>query len=260
MGRIHLILFCLLLFSSLSTAISHQPPSTTVFPTYAGGGLKVAQAGTGQFVSTWNTTVISNGSSGINQLKLPLIPSGSYNFTIFWGDATVETITNNTAIHTYSKPGQYSIIIAGTIVGWMFNNIGDRLKLREISQWGSLNLGDTGSYFYGASNMVLTTSDLLNLTGTTSLHNAFRNCNSIGSDAYIDGWNVSQVVDMSNTFYNATSLDGRFADWIVSNAKNMTGMFHLDRISPLNYDDLLQNWIKHPLQRDIVFDAGLSRF
>ena len=41
------------------------------------------------FISTWKTDNTSYGSSTATQVKLPLISSGSYNFTVDWGDGTV---------------------------------------------------------------------------------------------------------------------------------------------------------------------------
>ena len=46
------------------------------------------------FISVWNTTLTSSGSSSSNQVKLPLIFSGTYNFLIKWGDGNQDTITS----------------------------------------------------------------------------------------------------------------------------------------------------------------------
>ena len=46
------------------------------------------------FLSEWNTSQTSSSSSSSNQVKLPLEPSGEYNFTVFWGDGTSDFITS----------------------------------------------------------------------------------------------------------------------------------------------------------------------
>ena len=61
------------------------------------------------------------------------------------------------------------IAIRGQIDGWRFNNTGDRKKLSDISNWGSLTLGNAGGYFYGATNLTLTATDAPDLGGTTDL-------------------------------------------------------------------------------------------
>ena len=81
------------------------------------------------FVSTWKTDNTSTGSSAANQVKLPLISLGTYNFRVEWGDGTADNITvwNAAATtHTYASAGTYEINITGTLTGWQFNNTGDR--------------------------------------------------------------------------------------------------------------------------------------
>ena len=95
------------------------------------------------FLSRWDTTLTSSGSSSIQQIRLPLESSGIYNFTVDWGDGTNNTITSwkqTEVTHTYESDGVYTLAMEGTIVGWRFNNGGDRLKIIEISQWGNLLL------------------------------------------------------------------------------------------------------------------------
>ena len=89
------------------------------------------------FISTWKTDNLSTGSSNSNQVKLPLMPNGSYNFYVNWGDGTVSSIAawnQAEATHTYAAIGTYTITITGYINGWSFAAIspatgatGDRL-------------------------------------------------------------------------------------------------------------------------------------
>ena len=44
------------------------------------------------FITVWNTT--KPGSSGNNQIKLPLRSSGTYLFLVDWGDGTDDIITS----------------------------------------------------------------------------------------------------------------------------------------------------------------------
>ena len=60
------------------------------------------------FVSRWDTTLTSSGSSIADQIRLPLEDSGTYNFMVDWGDGTsAHIITSNysAAIHTYASAG-----------------------------------------------------------------------------------------------------------------------------------------------------------
>ena len=83
------------------------------------------------FISVWNTTLTSSGSSGTNQVKLPLESGGNYDFTVNWGDGNSDTITSwdqTEVTHNYSSAGVYEVNITGIIVGWRFDYKGDRLK------------------------------------------------------------------------------------------------------------------------------------
>ncbi len=75
------------------------------------------------FVSYWDTTQTSDGSSASDSVTLPI--TGTYN--VNWGDGTSNT---SVASHTYSSEGAYRIVISnmsGTT--FRFNNVGDRLKI-----------------------------------------------------------------------------------------------------------------------------------
>ncbi|MFX0009623.1 MAG: BspA family leucine-rich repeat surface protein [Candidatus Hermodarchaeota archaeon] len=180
------------------------------------------------FLSVWNTNYISQGSSNFMQVRLPLQWNGTYNFVIDWGDNQNDTITSwnqPSATHTYLPPGVYNINITGTIIGWSFNNGGDRLKLLEIIQWGSLRLTNSGGYFYGCSNLNLKATDNLNLTGITNFREFFKNCDNLGSSGNMNGWDVSSAKDMSYMFFNAYSFNQSIESWDVSQVTDMSSMF-----------------------------------
>ena len=175
----------------------------------------------GSFISIWNTSLGTNN----DRISLPLIIGGTYNFTVNWGDGTNETITSTVGIHTYTSPGTYIVIINGTLDGWRFNNGGDRLKLIEIIQWGSMGFGDVFRHFYGAENLILTATDAPDLSNTNSLLETFRNCFKLGSNGTMNSWNTSSVTDMRQLFYYASSFNQPIGNWDTSSVTQMTSMF-----------------------------------
>jgi surface protein len=180
------------------------------------------------FVSKWDTRQMSIGSSGANEIRLPLEADGTYHFIVDWGDGFNDTIIGwdwRKIIHTYELEGIYYIHIYGTLIGWRFNYDGDRLKLLEISQWGALHLGNSGNYFLGCSNLNLTATDDLDLTGTTSLSGAFEECPNIGATGNMSGWDVSGVTDMSYMFCGASTFNQDISRWNVASVTNMFMMF-----------------------------------
>jgi surface protein len=200
------------------------------------------------FVSVWDTTKTSSGSSSSNQIKLPLEGSGTYNFLIEWGDGQSETITSSTALHTYATSGQYTVVITGTLIGWRFNRAGDKLKLLDIKQWGTMRLGNSGSYFAGVTNLVGTAVDNLDLTGTANMFSMFSEASNFNGaiggwdmsgvtkteymfdlavvfNQDISGWDVSQVTDFQGMFYTANAFNQDISGWDVSSATDMVEMF-----------------------------------
>lgn len=189
------------------------------------------------FNSTWDTTLISDGSSANNQITLPLGPEGTYNFIVNWGDDTTSHITSwNQAevTHTYNTPGPQHLSINGTIIGFRFGYSGDRLKLTNISKWGDLKLGNDGGYFYGCDYLSITTTDDLNLSGTIDLSNTFNSIADLGGD--ISNWDVSAVTNMNNLFNN-TNFNQDISAWDVSKVQDMGGMF---QGTPFNQD--ISSW------------------
>jgi len=195
---------------------------------YSANSSAVTPSGT--FISQWNTNNTSTGSSSSTQVALPLTSTGSYNFTVNWGDGTSNTITtwnDSNKTHTYAAAGTYTLNITGTITGFYFNNSGDRLKLTQISQWGSLKLGTTeGSYFYGAANLTVTATDLLDLTGTTSLLRAFSSCTSLTTVPSMNSWNTSSVTHMGSLFQSASVFNQDIGSWNTSNVTTLGAMFN----------------------------------
>ncbi|MHA1791113.1 MAG: BspA family leucine-rich repeat surface protein [Promethearchaeota archaeon] len=180
------------------------------------------------FLSKWDTSLTSSGSSNDNQVKLPLESSGTYDFYVEWGDGTSDTIitwNQSEVTHTYASVGIYDISIYGTLVGWRFNNGGDKLKIIEISQWGNLRLGNSGYYFHGCSNLALTATDILDLNGTTSLYYAFSGCTNLGNSGNMSSWDTSGVDNMRYMFSQASSFDQDISSWDTSSVTDMEHMF-----------------------------------
>ena len=116
---------------------------------------------TGQFVTCWDTEFSDWNSSDEYSISLPLVPGGSYDFTVDWGDPSdgvddsVTSWDDADSTHTYATPGRYWVTITGTISGFSFGmtTVRDAVKLMDVHQWGPLALGAGHSFFQGARNM-----------------------------------------------------------------------------------------------------------
>lgn len=178
------------------------------------------------FISSWKTD--NTDTSNTNQITLPLESDGTYNFTVDWGDGTQDTITtwnDPKTTHTYPEPGTYTISISGTLIGFSFNYGGDVRKLIVISQFGGLRLGNHGGYFAGAENLTITATDSLDLTGTTTLREAFSGCYSLTTAPSMNSWDTRNITDMSYLFSDSYLFNQDIGNWDVGNVTNMSNMF-----------------------------------
>ncbi len=211
---------------------------------------------TDTFISVWNTSKTSAGSSNSNQVALPLYNGGAYNFVVDWGDGSNSTITawdDANVTHTYASEGEYEIRITGQIDGFRFNNGGDKLKLVEIKAWGPLKVGNNGFYFYGCSNLVYTGNDDLNLSGITSLNNMFRDATSFTGD--LSSWDVSNILIMTSMFFNANNFAGDLSNWDVSSVTDMNSMFY----GSSNFNSDLSSWdVSNVLNMGNMFRSASS--
>lgn len=176
-----------------------------------------------EFITSWQT-------DSEQKITIPTEGSG-YDFTINWGDGTVnETITGTPGdiTHTYTSADVYTVTITPTtLTGFpriYLNNFGNSQYLQTISQWGEGKWSSMNNAFSGATNLQITTSDLPNLSLATDLSFMFYNASSINSD--LSGWIVTSVTDMSGMFYGARSFNSDLSNWNVSNVTDMSNMFN----------------------------------
>jgi surface protein len=155
------------------------------------------------FVSTWDTTKAGSASDTI------VLPMTAGVATVDWGDGTVNT--SNT--HTYAVGGIKTVTISGTINTFRFNGSGDRLKITDISNWGSFEISNN-SIFYGCSNLDISATDSP-IINNIQLYYTFRNCSSLTTPDF-SGWDVSSVTNMQAMFQGATNFNGDITTWDVS--------------------------------------------
>jgi surface protein len=216
------------------------------------------------FITTWET----NAS---NTITIPLI-QGGYDFSIDWGDGTIQTITGTPGniSRTYTTPGIKTVSITPNITTGFpriyVNNFANRLFLRTIESWGSGQWGSAVNLsFYGADNLEINATDIPNFSQTTNFTSMFFNCTSLtGSNGFsnwtlntnagasisfatmfyrapafngpISNWDVSRVTNMDGMFIATDSFNQDLSNWDVSRVTNMTGMFHASRYNaPLNW-------------------------
>jgi surface protein len=180
------------------------------------------------FITTWKTNQESDNSSNDsedNQIKIGTYGDG-YNFTIDWGDGTIEENQTKGKTHTYDVAGTYTIKITGQFPRLYFSSVYsgyDNDKILSVEQWGNNIWQSMERAFYYADNVVFNATDIPDLSQVTSVSGMFRGSEFFNSN--ISDWDVSNVTDMSYMFSDATAFNQDISQWTVSNVTDMSYMF-----------------------------------
>jgi len=244
----------------------------------------LASSGLTGFVFDIDTT----GGSSNTQFTLPLSGAGTTNILVDWGDGNTDTITSASQaekLHTFSTRGNYTITITGTLETFLVNNYADKDKIKEIKNWGNGNgltlASNSGSFFYGASNVTVTATDQPTIT-TTNFQQLFRSASSIVSgvgnfdvssvtnlifafyqasnfNEDLSSWDVSNVTNF-NFCFEASSIDQNFAAWDMTSATSVRRMFRSTTLSTANYDATLIGWAAQNVNSGLDMDFGNAQY
>ncbi len=187
------------------------------------------------FITTWKTNNI--GTTASTSITIPTTGTG-YNYDIDWNNDGVfdEFGVTGNATHVFGSAGTYTIQIRGAFPRIYFNDLGDKLKLININQWGSIAWSNMENAFKGCANLQCTATDAPNLSGVTSLAGMFTNCTAFNGN--ISSWNTQNINNMSVLFSGATSFNGDLSQWNISNVSNMACMF----LNCAAFNQNIDNW------------------
>ncbi|MDA1120031.1 MAG: FG-GAP-like repeat-containing protein [Bacteroidetes bacterium] len=184
----------------------------------------------GAFITTWQTTTASES------ITIPTFTGETYNYTVDWGDGTIESGFTGDATHVYAAAGTYSVAITGTFPRIYFNGGGEGQQLDKIvsmDQWGSISWSSFENMFWGCSNLVSNASDAPDLSNVTSARSMF---NGTSINTISSNWDVTNILNFQDMFLNS-AFNYDISGWDVGNATNMQGMF---ANSPFNQP--IGNW------------------
>ncbi len=203
------------------------------------------------FVTTWETTQANE------EIRIGLNAEYGYNFTINWGDGTVEDIDLSTGEqihvgHEYQIAKEYTVAIVGDFPAIYMLSLFQTTpsNLKSMEQWGTIEWESMDSAFKDCSNMVYNAKDVPDLSQVDNFNQMFYKCSNFNGDLSgwnlngqnigmgnmfseassfegigLDTWNTENVINMSLMFNGATAFNGDIADWKTQNVTNMTQMF-----------------------------------
>ncbi len=184
------------------------------------------------FITTWR---VGQDSVGDGDLTVT-IPTRNlddnndtivYDYTVDWGDGTIEHNQAGDAEHTYTSAGEKTISITGNFPKIYFNNndTGDKDKIQAVKQWGDIQWTSMLGAFYGCSHLDVTATDIPDLSNVTSMRQMFHGATSLKGNEHFNRWDVGKVTDMRWMFTGAGNFDQDIGNWDVSSVTDMHGMF-----------------------------------
>lgn len=179
------------------------------------------------FITLWKTT---DGS-----ITIPTI-GGGYFYNVTWMDlqgplnGSASNITGDFTINNLPSGHLIQVEITGPFPRIYFNNTTGSDEIVNITQWGN-NLWDSfGAAFSGCSNLIITATDVPDLTLATSMFSAFGQCFSLTTNTAMATWDMTNITDMSYMFFQDSIFNQDISNWNVSNVTTMRNMFDNDSL------------------------------
>ena len=200
---------------------------------------KLSGNGSGYNAFTIEVKTDNTGVSNSDQFQFTGA-EGDYDVVAKQNDIVVATFDNLSGQQTITLPssGVYVLEISAKEVNGFnrirFASAGDKNKMTDIKQWGTIVWSSFNAAFYGCKNMLITATDVPNL---------------------------SICVDYTNMFRFASSANPDMRNWDVSNALRMSTMLENSNISVENLTACYENWSQLTLQQNVDFGAqGVQYF
>jgi len=168
-------------------------------------------------VTTWNTENLGGTGSATKVLLLPFADEGRV--VVDWGDGTI----NRSNTHTYASGGVKTVKLYGEVRNWVFDDLGDKLKITNVSDVGGWRPRSGG--FRGCSNLTWTATGALNNNTSTTFNSLFRGCTLFNGD--VSSWDVSNITNLSGTFRDCVAFNQAVGSWNVTTATtNINSLFY----------------------------------
>ena len=192
------------------------------------------------FITTWKTD--NPGTSNSTSITIPTT-GGGYNYDVDWNDdGTYDELgIMGDVTHDFGTAGTYTIRIRGAFPRIYFNGSGDREKLLDISQWGTIGWTSMEAAFSSCVNLNISATDLPDLSGVTSMASMFFGCSSLDGPANIGTWNTGTVTNMRSMFFGADLFNQLIGTWNTAAVTDMTTMFFGDESFNQNLGDWVLN-------------------
>jgi surface protein len=101
----------------------------------------------------------------------------------------------------------------------------NRVLLTDVKQWGSVAWSSMEVAFAGCSNLVITATDIPNLSNVNDMSRMFAGCTILNGPSNIGSWNTASVTNMRSMFAEASAFNQNIGSWNTSAVTTMVYMF-----------------------------------
>ena len=185
------------------------------------------------FVTTWVT------QDDNTDVAIDVDTSLSYNYNIDWdNDGSWDDVNVTVPISMdFGTTDTFTIRISGDFPRILIGNSDDRMLLNSVDQWGTQAWNTMEDAFNDCQNLKSIPRDTPDLSMVTSMKHAFRSCLPLKGN--VAGWDVSNVTDMADAFYNCYEFEGHGVEtWDVSNVTTLWQTFAYC----LEFNGNVENW------------------
>ncbi|GAA4943149.1 hypothetical protein GCM10023314_15290 [Algibacter agarivorans] len=173
------------------------------------------------FVTTWETTLANQ------TITIPTSnQNGAYNYNVDWGDGTSTIGATGNTSHAYALPGTHQITITGLFTQLSWNILTNPQSIISVDQWGCNPWTNMNQAFKGCSNLVINALDVPNLSNVTDMSQMFFGATSLGGGTGNWNWDTSTITTMENMFSQANNFNKDIGSWDTSNVTLMNHMFY----------------------------------
>lgn len=156
---------------------------------------------------------------------LPCGNAGVYNADFDWGDGVQNTITSYLdplLAHEYADAGLHEITVTGSLPWAWFNNVGDKLKIKEVKNWGDVGQLNCRAMFRGCTELVVTATGNAYTSQVTDMSYMFENNASQISPPDTSGFDTGMVTTMASMWSGCSGMTSApdTAGWDVSNVES----------------------------------------
>jgi surface protein len=196
--------------------------------------------------------------SGGGSFDVGKIKAGGTNFTVNWGDGTIQNNLSKPAseivTYTYTGTGSqvdYTVQIndtadSGIITHVRFDDSATEGKIHDVTQWGTTPWTSFQNFLRVQGTVIpadVTATDTPNLSNCTAVHGMFQGCASlVNANNSMVNWITGNVANMNNLFTGTTSFNKNLSGWDITGLSTAVYIFQGGGLDTANYTDTIVGW------------------